>query len=307
MDVIILAGTIILVTLVSLMVIGNRIAVQIISRGSDLTAENLPTLGTNHPFYQEMTEFSQLRKETWTIESKDHLKLVAWYIPAALKTNKTVVIFHGFSANKNYVTRYGHLFYQLGYNVLMPDNRAAGESEGQFIGFGALEKEDAKLWIDRLVNESSEDAQIALFGTAMGAAIVGLLSGEQLSEKVKLAIMDSAYTSADNEIAFQLKKQQNLPGFMVKIVSFFTNRKAGYRLIEANPEQALKASHLPILFIAGTADRFVPVKMTQQMYQSYKGNKELLLIPKADHIKGYEQNREGYRSKVLNFANQYFE
>ncbi|MFS9598957.1 alpha/beta hydrolase, partial [Klebsiella variicola] len=80
----------------------------------------------------------------------DGLKLDAWYVPAEHKTNNTVIVVHGFRQDKSAMRQYGQLFHELGYNVLMPDNRGAGQSEGKFITFGYHDKFDVIAWANYL-------------------------------------------------------------------------------------------------------------------------------------------------------------
>ena len=89
------------------------------------------------PLYQQKKWYQDVHKTRWTIKSATgNYRLDAWYVPAAKKTNKSVLIAHGFMGNKDQMGAYAALFHQLGYNVLVPDARAQGQSEGKYIGYG---------------------------------------------------------------------------------------------------------------------------------------------------------------------------
>lgn len=82
--------------------------------------------------------------------ASDNYKLDANYIPKA-NSNKTAVILHGYMNNKDTMAAYAYLFHKLGYNVLLPDARAHGDSEGKYIGYGWIEKSDVKKWINKVL------------------------------------------------------------------------------------------------------------------------------------------------------------
>lgn len=70
----------------------------------------------------------------WTETSKDGLKLVANYLEADKPTNKTIILAHGYRGKSGKVEMAGFakMYHEkFGYNVLMPDARAHGESEGE--------------------------------------------------------------------------------------------------------------------------------------------------------------------------------
>ena len=106
------------------------------------------------PLYAQKMWFQKTPKQVWTMKSAtDNLRLDADYIPAAKKTNKSVLIAHGYMNNKDSMGAYAAMFHQLGYNVLIPDARAHGDSQWKYIGYGWPERYDERKWINRLIKE----------------------------------------------------------------------------------------------------------------------------------------------------------
>lgn len=69
--------------------------------------------------------------EIWQIRSRDELKLVAHYLPAPYPTGKTAILAHGYTGKGKDMGRFARFYHEeLGFNVLMPDARGHGESEG---------------------------------------------------------------------------------------------------------------------------------------------------------------------------------
>ncbi|GFH40404.1 alpha/beta hydrolase [Lactococcus insecticola] len=254
------------------------------------------------PIYQDEKDFLTLSKQTLTLENDD-LTLKAWYVPAETKTDKTVIVVHGFNGSKEKMTAYGMMFHKLGYNVLMPDNRAHGDSEGTLIGYGVTDKRDLIKWTNKLI-KADPKTDITYFGLSMGAATVMLASGEKLPENVHNIIEDCGYSSVWGELTYQAKEMYGLPKFpLLYEVSAISKIRAGFSYGEAGASsvKALEHNKLPVLFIHGSADDFVPTKMVYQNYAATKGPKELFIVKGAKHAQALEKDKSGYYAKVTAF------
>lgn len=257
------------------------------------------------PRTADQQAFMALPRETWCLDTCDGLCQSAWYIPAAKPSRHTALLFHDFRADKASMADYGMLFHRLNYNVVLTDNRATGQSEGNYTGYGYLERIDARCWVEATIAKLGTDTEIVLFGTAMGAAIVGMTCGLTLPRNVKAAIMDSSYTSAIDELRYRVNQEYHLPAITVHVASKVVKIQAGYCLDQASPLEALKKSHLPTLFIHGAADETTPVKMADELYTQYHGAKEFCIIPHAAHGQSYATDRKQYETRVAGFLERY--
>ncbi|WP_042350291.1 alpha/beta hydrolase [Bacillus massiliigorillae] len=247
--------------------------------------------------------------EDVTITSDDGLKLKGYYFEAKKPTNKTVIIAHGYSGVAKDMARFAK-FYQekLDYNVLMPDARGHGESEGNYIGFGWPERRDYQKWINYIIEKNGQDSEIVLHGVSMGGATVLMTSGEELPKQVKAIVEDCGYTSAEGVLKYQLKRMYNLPSFpIIGSTSAMTKLRAGYTFAEASALEQVKKAKLPILFIHGEDDTFVPVEMVHELYKAAKTEKELYLVPNAEHGNAYDANPATYEQKVTEFIGKYIQ
>lgn len=262
---------------------------------------------SSSPTYPLVKKFDQLTKSTQTI-TNDDLKLDAWYVPAAVSTDKTVIVVHGFRQNKSAMRQYGQLFHELGYNVLMPDNRGAGASEGDFITFGYHDKSDVIAWA-KFLTAKNPQSQITLYGLSMGAATVMMASGESgLPSSVKNIIEDCGYTNAWDEIVYQAKDSYNIPAFpLVYSVSLESKLRQGWFFQEASSTKALAVNKLPILLIHGSKDTYVPTSMLEENYKAVKSGtpKEKLLIKGATHARSFQTNPSLYRATISQFMDKY--
>ncbi|AZP92732.1 alpha/beta hydrolase [Enterococcus mundtii] len=244
------------------------------------------------------------RKE-WQQTSTDGLKLSAIYLPAT-DSHKTAIVAHGYMGNAETMANYAKMFHDLGYNVLVPDARGHGKSEGDYIGFGWHERKDYVKWIDQVLETNGQSEEIVLYGISMGAATVMMTSGESLPTNVKAIIEDCGYSSVNEELAYQLNELFSLPPFpLIQVTSLMTKIRAGYFFGEADAIKQLEKNQLPMLFIHGDADTFVPYEMLDKVYQATNGPKEKYIVPGAEHAKAYSIDPENYQKTVSSFLEKY--
>ena len=247
--------------------------------------------------------------ETWQITSADGLRLVGYYLPAGIKTTKTVILAHGYSSKGKDMGSFARFYAEkLGYNVLMPDSRGHGYSEGDYIGFGWPDRKDYLLWIQKIIERVGVDAQIALHGISMGGATVMMVSGEKLPKQVKVIVEDCGYTSVYDQLAYQLKRMYKSPPFpIMQATSIVTKIKTGYSFYEASALKQVAKSTLPMLFIHGSEDQFVPSEMVWRLYDACQSEKEIYVVEGAGHGVAYSTNRSAYEDRVADFVGRFVE
>ncbi|MFV0394045.1 MAG: alpha/beta hydrolase [Coprobacillaceae bacterium] len=260
----------------------------------------------------DATEVSELN--TWFtnsnysdeyMQSRDDLKLHAYQIENEVETNKWVIICHGYTSEASNMTASAKNFNTLGYNILLPDARGHGQSEGDYIGMGWDERLDIVDWIDQII-EKDKDAQIVLYGVSMGGATVMMTSGEDLPSNVKVIVEDCGYTSVRGIFSYQLQETFGLPSFPVMdFANLVTNFKAGYSLNEASAIEQVKKSKTPILFIHGDEDTFVPSHMVEEVYEAATIEKDIYIVPGAGHGAAATVAGEAYWQTVDNFISKY--
>ncbi|WP_430787969.1 alpha/beta hydrolase [Virgibacillus flavescens] len=247
--------------------------------------------------------------EQWEITSFDDLKLNAYFLPAEEPTNKTVILAHGYLGNGLDMGLYGQYYYEeLGYNILMPDARGHGQSEGDYIGFGWHDRLDYVKWVDLAVEKLGDENQIVLHGVSMGAATMLMASGEDLPDNVKAIVSDSAYSSVENLFGYQMDRMYHLPKFpFLTSTSILTDIKAGYSFKEASALKQVKKTDIPILYFHGEADTFVPTKMAYKLKENTPSPSEIMTIENAGHGEGFVVEKKAYVEKLDQFLNRFVE
>lgn len=242
---------------------------------------------------------AQKEQEDVYITSDDGLRLHGTFFPCD-GSNKAVICFHGYtSEGLNDFSSIAKFYMEQGFNLMVVDERAHGKSEGTYIGFGCLDRRDGALWTKYVVNRLGEDCRIMLHGISMGGATVLMSTGLDLPTQVKAVVSDCAFTSAWEVFSHVLKTMYHIPAFpMMQIADRMARQEAGYGLDECNAREEVKKSSVPILFIHGDADTFVPCSMVYELYEACRTPKELLVIKGASHAEAYYKEPDSYEHAV---------
>ncbi len=234
------------------------------------------------------------------IKSFDGLTLRAMLIPCE-NAKGTVIMMHGYRSD-GYAdfSRVFEFYRKLSFNILLPHHRSHFSSEGKYITFGILEQYDCRDWIKYAAENIGGD--IYLLGISMGAATVMLASSLSLPENVKGIIADCGYSSVWDELSYVLKRDYGLPAFpLMHLVNLRFKRVIGKDLRSASCSKAVAKTNLPILFIHGSSDNFVPCEMTMENYTACKSEKSLYISNGADHAVVSWVDPEGYKKSVTDF------
>ncbi|WP_010622869.1 alpha/beta hydrolase [Paucilactobacillus suebicus] len=245
--------------------------------------------------------------ETWHVTtSSDDIKLSATYLPATIQTTDSVIIAHGYKGNGETMANYAKMFHELGYNVLMPDDRAHGKSSGKYISFGWLDRLDYQDWINKLIDYNGKETRIVLYGVSMGGATMEMLSGEKLPEQVRCIIADCGYSNIDDEMSYLLKKTFHLPKYpFLPAVSAINLMKQGFQLKQVSSINQLKHNYRPILFIHGEKDSYVPLAMVDANFAATRGPKQKWIVKDATHAESFWVDPERYKERVQRFIDEY--
>ena len=237
--------------------------------------------------------------EDWTLESFDGLTLHAKKFSPAESSDRWAILIHGYGRDGTFAYDYADEYLKRGWNVLIPDLRASGLSEGEFITMGALESRDVFDWAKKI----PDDAKIVLHGVSMGAA-TALMAAALEPPNLVAVVEDCGYTSAYEMFAAQVKKIFGLPEYPVMpcadwVCKFHTSVK----ISDAAPLAVVDKIKVPTLFIHGDADGLVPFEMMGRLYDACAAPKEKFIVEGAGHADAKSSNPAAYFDKVFAFLN----
>ena len=265
----------------------------------------LPPGDDFRPYHQKMQalvdEMEKQPFETVTTRSRDGLLLYARYLH--VRDDAPVVIqVHGYRSGGirdfcggNKIAR------EHGYNTLLIEQRAHGRSEGNTLTFGIRERYDILDWIRYLLDRFGSDTDIVLAGISMGAATVLMASELDLPENVKGITADSPYTSPEAIVRIVIRRNHLPDSVFFPLVDLGARLFGRTGLRSAGAIEAVRKAKIPVLLLHGTADRFVPYTMSEELRDACASPARLELFEGAPHGIGYILEPERYEKIILDF------
>lgn len=212
------------------------------------------------------------------------------------------ILFHGYRSCACRDCGGGHLLSRkMGFNALVVDQRAHGESEGRTISFGIREHRDCLCWIKYANQRFGEDIPIILFGLSMGAATVLMATGLNLPPNVAGIIADSPY-STPSAIIEKVCQDLRYPVWLMRPFLHLGAWLFGrFRLNSCTAKDAVYRSTIPILLIHGEDDRLVPCSMSCEIAACAASPVTVCTFPSAGHGLSYLADPIRYEQVIYQF------
>ncbi len=221
--------------------------------------------------------------EEHSITSFDGIKLYGRFFRNG-NSKTTIIMMHGFrsTADHDFSCSFG-FYFDKGFNLFVPDQRSHGKSEGKYISYGVLERRDVLSWAE-YINKIIPGGKLYIIGISMGASTVLMATSLELPENVLGIIADCGFTSPGAIIKKVMKSDLKVPLFPF----YYTTRAitkliAGFDFEEESAVNAVKDCRIPILFLHGKSDGFVPFSMGEEIYNAAECKKQAVWVEGADH------------------------
>ena len=244
-------------------------------------------------------KFSALDKQEVYIQSQYSYKIHGFFFPNT-NLKKVIILCHGITWSLYGSVKYMDMYLEKGFSVFIYDHRNHGLSGGDNTSFGYYEKFDLKRCTDWLIDKLGKDTIIGLHGESMGAGIA--LQNIAIDDRIKFCIEDCGYSDAKELFNYRLKKDYNINIFaIIKLASIICKIRVGWEFNDVSPITTLAKVEIPILFIHGEDDDYVPTYMCKQMYTVAIGYKDIYIATKAGHAQAYWNNKDEYTKRVYRF------
>ena len=273
--------------------------------GKPVRSKDIPAYYVGTPHYKVsragMERMKDMSNEDVYLTSRDGLRLHGYLFPMG-DCKKIVIGVHGFhSYARPECAPYVEFYRSLGYSMLMVDDRGHQPSEGNYIGFGVLDRLDVVDWAKYLVKTYGEDVQILLHGVSMGGATVMAASGEEdLPDQVRGVVSDCGYSSPYEILKYEFRNALHLPSWLfLKPLEKMCEKKIGMNLHDFAAVDQVKKAKVPILFVHGLKDTMVPPEMANQVYEACASPKYLLTVPEAGHGESIAFAPEEYHNAII--------
>lgn len=227
--------------------------------------------------------------------SDDGTRLVGRAIACNPDSDRWLVFAHGYNDTWRAGLTYARRYADLGFNLLLVDLRAHGESDGAWVGAGWLDRRDLVSWCRWVADRAGAGARVTLAGISMGAAAAVLACGEEdLPGQVRACVADSAYddfwNTAVGVVSSGSLGTPPMPAHPIVDLArlLLKLRRGGYDIAKVSPAEAIAHSAAPVLLLQGEDDKVVPAHMADALAAAAGGaaegdGHELVKIPSAGH------------------------
>lgn len=264
--------------------------------GSEVDRKLLETLG------QAGEALAARENELVALTSRDGTKLVGHWLGHD-DPRRIIVAMHGWRSS--WSGDFGivaDFWTENGCSVLLAEQRGQGGSGGEYMGFGLLERHDCLEWTRWADERCGGTLPIYLCGVSMGASTVLMAAGLELPESVRGIIADCGYTSPEAIWKHVAKDNLGLSyGTRSAAARDLCRKKIQVGIDDYSCVDAMQECEVPVLFVHGTDDRFVPIEMTYENYKACAAPKRLFVVPGAGHGMSYLVDRQGYENAVKQF------
>jgi uncharacterized protein len=255
------------------------------------------------PHLRSLIRRNGLAYDDVTIPSFDGTRLYGWWMAAA-STAPTIVVLHGVKKNRTDVLRASLVLRRAGFNVLMLDGRAHGNSEGRFVTYGFYERRDVESAIEWLITQKGIDRnRVGLAGESMGAAIALQVAAH--NPWIRAVWADSPFASLRRVAEEFVRRVTHLPAAVLNPVLWTTMRVANYRgkfdLEMVNPLELAAAIKCPVSLVHGTKDQLVDKAHSKQIYEALADEKEIWFVEGARHARSVRHARQEYSQRLTKF------
>ena len=250
---------------------------------------------------KNLKELEDIKHEEVSIKSFDGLKLVG-YLFKKSKAKGTVILVHGCHS---YALRewacLANYYLKNNYNVLIIDQRGHNNSEGEVISFGVNEHRDLLDWINFIDDYFKHKYKIYLHGMSLGAGVVMMCADKVNNSLVKGIIVDSGFIGGEELISKSLVGSINNPKKLEKSLYYadrYSKKHYGFSIKEINPEECIKNTDIPMLFIIGSAD-INGTHETDLLYRNCSSSyKDMLVVNGATHGESYYRDEKEYIKRI---------
>lgn len=259
-------------------------------------------------WYDSLTAADAIRDTTMIMNNGERQH--ALFVRSPYAHGRTAILVHGYCDRAEGMLQYGLIYNRaLGYNLLLPDLHAHGKSQGKDIQMGWKDRLDVMQWMgfaEKIFRDSLRQSQMVVHGVSMGAATTMCISGEKQPQYVKCFVEDCGYTSAADEFKYELMQKFSLPSFpLVYTTSLLCKIKFGWWFGEASPLKQVAKCHLPMFFIHGDDNHYVPTWMVYPLYNAKPKPKEIWVTSGCQHASSYRDYTTEYTSRVIAFVKKY--
>ena len=202
------------------------------------------------------------------------VRLRGWRFRYAGVPRGTVIYLHGSADNRTSGLFVAERFTRRGYDVVVYDSRAHGESEGEACTYGYHEKQDLRRVIDTVA-----PGPVAVLGVSLGGAVA--LQAAAIDARIRTVVAVSTFSdlrTIATERAPRIASKKDIAAALR-----LAEATAHFRVDDVSPAASAREIAVPVLLVHGEDDRETPSAHSQRVFAALPGPKRLLVVPGAGH------------------------
>ena len=255
--------------------------------------------------YSSMYQAAEDWAERYSAETKevsiqsDGLKLCGRFTD--FDSDRTAVILCGRAEGCVYSYYYAEPYREEGFNILVIDQRAHGNSEGIYSGMGFLEQNDVIAWI-RYLQEECHTKEVVIHGVCIGAACaVYVAANPDCPESVKGIVVDGLFRSFHDVFIARFRTYRKPLFPVLWEVEYLIRKNTGIDIRTDAPFRAIKSVRIPILLIHSKEDVSSLPEKVLPMAESCPARTKIVWAEHGAHSHVRYRNTALYDTAVKDF------
>jgi uncharacterized protein len=241
---------------------------------------------------------------TVSVPARDGVRLRAWWLQPSESNGNCVAVLHGIGDSRVGAVGFAPMFLNEGYAVLLPDSRAHGESGGEFVTYGLLERYDIIAWADWMKKAGCR--KVYGLGESLGASV--LIQAAAVEPAFAAIAAECAYADLREVAEFRVRQKAHVPAIVSRLVVgsaiAYADWTDGLDLRQVSPVDSIARASTPILLIHGLQDFRTPSYNSVRLARANPRN-SLWLVPGAAHTGAASTEPAEFRRRVLGWFAQY--
>jgi fermentation-respiration switch protein FrsA (DUF1100 family) len=266
----------------------------------------LAWLGSNYlmarrpPDAIDLPENYGLRSEAAEFQSGDGLTLRGWYILAD-NSVKTLIICSGVNGSLDADVHVAPWLHEAGFNVLLFNWRAHGQSEGEVVTLGFNERYDLIAAVEFVKSKGAE--RIGVLGFSMGGTVA--IATAAVYEDINALVVDSPFVTIVSAVAGGLIERglhEGLSYGLARLLLIAVCLRTQLNLFEIDLVRWIsRVAPRPFLLMFGEQDVIVPKAESDLAFAHAGEPKEMWRVPEAAHRDLQVRKPQEYRRRIVEF------
>jgi fermentation-respiration switch protein FrsA (DUF1100 family) len=233
------------------------------------------------------------------LDSESGATIRGWWCENA-DAQATILLFHGVRGDRRSMLARAKLFHDAGFSALLIDFQAHGESRGQKITFGYLERHDVSAALD-FAREKNPDHKLGVVGSSLGGAATLL----GVPREIDALVLEAVYPTIEEAVEDRARMRLGPLGFILtKLLLLQLKPRLGLSADQLRPIDHIHKIDCPIVVTAGDLDLHTRIDETRRMFEAATEPKKLVIFEGAAHIDLLDHDRELYEREILGFFRQ---